>query len=112
MKNRRRSCAPAHSWGPFRDSERSLRPFSPHAEHSLALAYANSYHVGMSSLGFQRTYELVYDTDMQVVEGYRVRAMPTSYFIGPDGTIVDAHFGFLSHADMLEKVEGMLVASG
>jgi radical SAM superfamily enzyme YgiQ (UPF0313 family) len=61
MKNRRRAPAPIHSWAPFRADERALRPFSAHAEHSLALAYANSYHVGMSSLGFQRTYELVHD---------------------------------------------------
>ncbi len=58
------------------------------------------------------TYELVYDTDMQVTEGYGVRAMPTSYFIGPDGTIVDAHFGFLSHADMLEKVDELTTVAG
>jgi radical SAM superfamily enzyme YgiQ (UPF0313 family) len=33
--------------------------FPPHGRYSLALAYGNSYHVGMSSLGFQRVYELV-----------------------------------------------------
>jgi radical SAM superfamily enzyme YgiQ (UPF0313 family) len=36
------------------------RRFSPHARHRLALGYANTYHVGMSSLGFQRTFELVH----------------------------------------------------
>ena len=61
MKNRKRPQAPAHTWAPFRADERPLRRFSPHGEHSLALAYANSYHVAMSSLGFQRTYELVHD---------------------------------------------------
>ena len=34
-------------------------PFSPHAPNALALAYANSYHVGMSSLALQRVWELV-----------------------------------------------------
>ncbi|HEX9733231.1 MAG TPA: radical SAM protein [Thermoanaerobaculia bacterium] len=38
-----------------------MRPFSPHAPFRLALAYANSYEVGMSSLGFQRVYELIHD---------------------------------------------------
>lgn len=33
-----------------------------HGQFALALAYANSYHVGMSSLGFQRVYELVQAT--------------------------------------------------
>ncbi len=60
MKNRKRPQAPAHTWAPFRADERPLRRFSPHGEHRLALAYANSYHVGMSSLGFQRTYELIH----------------------------------------------------
>ena len=51
-----------HSWAPYRDSERPVRPFSPHAPYKLALAYANTYDVGMSSLGYQRVYELVHDT--------------------------------------------------
>ncbi len=37
-----------------------MRPTSTHGPNSLALAYANSYHVGMSSLGFQRVYDLVH----------------------------------------------------
>jgi radical SAM superfamily enzyme YgiQ (UPF0313 family) len=46
-------------WQRHRTEERPVESFSPHGEYSLALAYANSYHVGMSSLGFQRVYELV-----------------------------------------------------
>jgi len=42
-----------------RSDERPVEPFSPHGQFRLALAYANSYHIGMSSLGFQRVYELV-----------------------------------------------------
>jgi hypothetical protein len=53
----------AHDWAPFLAAERPVERFSPHARHRLALGYANSYHVGMSSLGFQRTYELVHRTD-------------------------------------------------
>ena len=52
----------AHEWGPYRQAERAVRPFSVHAPYRLALAYANLYEVGMSSLGFQRVYELVHDT--------------------------------------------------
>ncbi len=48
-------------WGEHRAAERAVRPFSPHAPYKLALAYANTYEVGMSSLGFQRTYELIHD---------------------------------------------------
>ncbi|HVS02150.1 MAG TPA: radical SAM protein [Thermoanaerobaculia bacterium] len=51
---------PTPSWREHRAAERAVEAFSPHARHRLALGYANSYHVGMSSLGFQRTYELVH----------------------------------------------------
>lgn len=60
MKPNRRQ--PSHDWAPFRHDERAVRPFSPHAPYRLALAYANTYHVGMSSLGFQRVYEQIHDT--------------------------------------------------
>jgi radical SAM superfamily enzyme YgiQ (UPF0313 family) len=50
----------AHDWSQFRAAERPVERFVPHGRYSLALAYANSYHVGMSSLGFQRTYELLH----------------------------------------------------
>ncbi|HVT59995.1 MAG TPA: radical SAM protein [Thermoanaerobaculia bacterium] len=36
-----------------------MERFSPHGRFRLGLAYANSYHIAMSSLGFQRVYELV-----------------------------------------------------
>ena len=60
----------AHDWAPFRDAERSVRPFTPHAPYRLALAYANRYEVGMSSLGFQRVYELVHDTPEWAAERF------------------------------------------
>lgn len=37
-----------------------MEPLSPHGEFRLALAYGNTYGVGMSSLGFQRTHALVH----------------------------------------------------
>lgn len=58
------------------------------------------------------SYELVYDTNLDVTEGYRVRAMPTSYFISANGAIVDAHFGFLTYDDMLSKVNALLEQDG
>ncbi len=48
-----------HSWAAFRADERPVERFAPHGRFALALAYANSYHVGMSSLAFQRVWELV-----------------------------------------------------
>jgi radical SAM superfamily enzyme YgiQ (UPF0313 family) len=51
---------PPHDWSPIRAAERPVERFVPHGRYSLALAYANTYHVGMSSLGYQRTYELLH----------------------------------------------------
>ncbi len=50
------------NWRAHRAAERPVETFSPHGRYTLALAYANSYHIGMSSLGFQRVYELVHRT--------------------------------------------------
>lgn len=50
------------------------------------------------------SYERVYDLELDVTDGYRVRAMPTSYFIDRDGTIIDFNFGFMTYETMLEKV--------
>ena len=47
----------AHDWSPFRADERLVERFSPHGTYRLALAYANSYHVAMSSLAFQRVHD-------------------------------------------------------
>ncbi|HYN19802.1 MAG TPA: radical SAM protein, partial [Thermoanaerobaculia bacterium] len=50
----------AHDWSPIAAAERPVERFSPHGVYRLALAYANTYHVAMSSLAFQRVYELVH----------------------------------------------------
>lgn len=44
----------------LRAAERPVATLSNGGEHTLALAYGNTYHVGMSSLGFQRVFELVH----------------------------------------------------
>ena len=49
-----------HNWAPVRAAERPVGEYSSHGQLTLGLAYANSYHVGMSSLGFQRVYDLVH----------------------------------------------------
>ncbi|HVT15897.1 MAG TPA: radical SAM protein [Thermoanaerobaculia bacterium] len=51
---------PLHDWSSFVAAEREVERFPRHGQYRLGLAYANSYHVGMSSLGFQRVYELVH----------------------------------------------------
>src|SRR5258708_19078700 len=50
----------AQDWSPYVAAERPVERFPAHGRWRLGLAYANSYHVAMSSLGFQRVYELVH----------------------------------------------------
>jgi len=47
-------------WRSIRGDERPVGRYGPHGRYTLGLAYANSYHIGMSSLGFHRVYELVH----------------------------------------------------
>jgi radical SAM superfamily enzyme YgiQ (UPF0313 family) len=51
---------PHHDWSHHRAAERPVERLPEHGEFRLALAYGNTYHIGMSSLGYQRTYELVH----------------------------------------------------
>ncbi len=60
MKSPRKPVRTRQSWSGHRAAERPVEPFSPHGSYTLALAYANSYHVGMSSLALQRVYALVH----------------------------------------------------
>ncbi len=57
MKKRSKT---AHDWTALRSAERPVEAYSPHGDCALAIAYANTYHVGMSSLGFQRVYHLIH----------------------------------------------------
>lgn len=69
MKKTSRRAA-EHDWSVYRAAEKAVRPFKTEAPFRLALAYANTYEVGMSSLGFQRVYELVHDQDGWLAERF------------------------------------------
>ena len=60
----------SHDWSPFRADERFVERFPQHGRYRLALAYANTYHVAMSSLAFQRVYELVHRRPEWVCERF------------------------------------------
>jgi radical SAM superfamily enzyme YgiQ (UPF0313 family) len=59
-----------HDWAPYVAVERPVERFSVHGRFRLGVAYANEYHVAMSSLGFQRVYELVNRRPEWVAERY------------------------------------------
>ncbi len=62
--------AAVQDWAPFRADERPVDELPRHGAFRLALAYGNTYHVGMSSLGFQRTLRLVADRPGWVAERF------------------------------------------
>jgi radical SAM superfamily enzyme YgiQ (UPF0313 family) len=86
VPTRARGHAPSrgHDWSRLLSDERPLVRFSPHARHRLALGYANTYHVGMSSLGFQRTFELVHRREGWAAE---------RFFLDGEGTPVTLETG-------------------
>lgn len=57
------------------------------------------------------SYQRVYDLELNVTEGYRVQAMPTSYFIDAEGLLVDFNFGFMTYEQMLAKLQPLLGGS-
>ena len=59
MAERKHKSDKAQNWTALRAAERPLVELPVHGKYRFALAYANTYHVGMSSLGFQRVHELV-----------------------------------------------------
>src|SRR5580692_9438302 len=59
-----------HDWAPYVAVERPVERFPVHGRFRLGVAYANEYHVAMSSLGFQRVYELVNRRPEWVAERY------------------------------------------
>ena len=68
----------AQDWSPHVAAERPVERFPAHGRWRLGLAYANSYHVAMSSLGFQRVYELVHRRPDWTCERF--------FAEGPDGS--------------------------
>lgn len=73
-----------HDWSTFRAVERPVEVYSPHARNRLALVYANTYHIGMSSLGFQRVYHLAHQRPEWSAERFFTdgRGMPLSVETG------------------------------
>jgi radical SAM superfamily enzyme YgiQ (UPF0313 family) len=62
MKGRTAEPGTRRYWAEIRSLERPVLPLSHHSRYTMALGYANSYHIGMSSLAFQRVFELIHRT--------------------------------------------------
>jgi cytochrome c biogenesis protein CcmG, thiol:disulfide interchange protein DsbE len=60
---------------------------------------------------FSVAFPVAYDPQGQIAEGFRVQAMPTTFFLGADGRIVDQVFGELSRDRLAEGLEKLEVGS-
>jgi thiol-disulfide isomerase/thioredoxin len=61
--------------------------------------YADRYQLG---------YPIAFDTSADIFRLYKVFALPTQFFIGPDGTILDVVNGPLSHEDAQARIDTWL----
>ncbi|HKF85581.1 MAG TPA: TlpA disulfide reductase family protein, partial [Candidatus Limnocylindrales bacterium] len=61
--------------------------------------YAQRYELG---------YPIAFDTSADIFRLYRVYALPTQFFIGRDGTILDVVNGPLSHEDAQARIDAWL----
>jgi thiol-disulfide isomerase/thioredoxin len=57
---------------------------------------------------YQLDYPIAFDTSADIFRLYRVYALPTQFFIGPDGTILDVVNGPLSHQDARARIDAWL----
>lgn len=78
-----------------------MRPFKKFAPNTLALAYANTYEVGMSSLGFQRVYELVHATDGWLAERFFTNGQGVPRSVESDAPLGD--FGCIAFSVSFEE---------
>jgi thiol-disulfide isomerase/thioredoxin len=62
-------------------------------------AYAQRYELG---------YEIAFDASADIFGKYRVFALPTQFFVGPDGRILDVINGPLTDASAASRIEAWL----
>jgi peroxiredoxin len=62
-------------------------------------AYADRYQLG---------YDIAFDGSADIFHRYKVYALPTQFFIGPDGRILEVVNGPLNDADASRRVEAWL----
>ncbi len=59
---------------------------------------------------YEMTFPVLLDGKMKVADRYRIRALPTTYFIAPDGTIVDKVEGSMSEAMAQTRFQHLMEA--
>ena len=57
---------------------------------------------------YELRYPIAFDTSADIFRLYKVYALPTQFFIGPDGTILDVVNGPLSHEDAQARIDAWL----
>jgi peroxiredoxin len=57
---------------------------------------------------YELAYRIAFDTSADIFRLYRVYALPTQFFIAPDGKIIEVVNGPLSHQDAAARIEAWL----
>ena len=57
---------------------------------------------------YQLAYRIAFDTSADIFRLYKVYALPTQFFIAPDGKIIEVVNGPLSHQDAAARIEAWL----
>lgn len=56
------------------------------------------------------TYTMLQDNNRQVEQAYGLRSYPTTFFVKPDGTIMDVFIGPMRKEDMNERITKLLAS--
>lgn len=106
-----------HFWGswcdPCREEAPTLRrlweDYAPQGVQFVGVSYKD---VEAKARAFLEQYGLGFpngpDARLEISRAYRVRAVPETYLIGPDGTLVYKYIGPLNEAHFRRTVEGLL----
>ncbi|MGC8838365.1 MAG: TlpA family protein disulfide reductase [Anaerolineae bacterium] len=104
------------SWcGPCREEAPTLRrlweDYAPRGVQFVGVSYKD---VEAKALAFLEQYGLGFpngpDARLELSRAYRVRGVPETYLIGPDGTLVYKYIGPLDEAHFRRTVERLLTS--
>ncbi len=86
--------------------------FEEHADDDLVILAVNNRETAEQIAPFVEelglTFDIGLDETAEIQNQYRIRAYPSSYFIGPDGKIASFHLGVLTEDQLAEQLDFIL----
>jgi len=91
-----------------------VREYNRYQDEGLIVLGINQAEDPGKVINFQRQYNMTFpillDTKMRVADTYRIRALPTTFFITPDGTIIDKVEGGMNSAMVQARFKHLMEA--